>query len=151
MKKGTRRCIAWLCVFCMLLTSMPYSALSDSSPATPTDLQPAVTEITQEPGTDNTGEPAAEPAGQGNENQESEPEKPADGENTEREGTQRVNRDLMAGNDLTVNGRLEKKEYLIRFTPAETQTVTIRDRDTMTQERVPISEIRKYIEDRMRF
>ena len=123
MKKGTRRCIAWLCVFCMLLTSMPYSALSDSSPATPTDLQPAVTEITQEPGTDNTGEPAAEPAGQGNENPESEPEKPADGENTEREGTQRVNRDLMAGNDLTVNGRLEKKEYLIRFTPAETQTV----------------------------
>ena len=123
MKKGTRRCIAWLCVFCMLLTSMPYSALSDSSPATPTDLQPAVTEITQEPGTDNTGEPAAEPAGQGNENPESEPEKPADGENTEREGTQRVNRDLMAGNDLTVNGRLEKKEYQIRFTPAETQTV----------------------------
>ena len=123
MKKGTRRYIAWLCVFCMLLTSMPYSALSDSSPATPTDLQPAVTEITQEPGTDNTGEPAAEPAGQGNENPESEPEKPADGENTEREGTQRVNRDLMAGNDLTVNGRLEKKEYLIRFTPAETQTV----------------------------
>ena len=123
MKKGTRRCIAWLCVFCMLLTSMPYSALSDSSPATPTDLQPAVTEITQEPGTDNTGEPAAEPAGQGNENPESESEKPADGENTEREGTQRVNRDQMAGNDLTVNGRLEKKEYQIRFTPAETQTV----------------------------
>ena len=39
----------------------------------------------------------------------------------------------------------------VDFETEETQTVTIRDRDTMTQERVPISEIRKYIEDRMRF
>jgi glycyl-tRNA synthetase len=29
--------------------------------------------------------------------------------------------------------------------------VTIRDRDTMQQERIPIAEVRKYIEDRMRF
>ena len=39
----------------------------------------------------------------------------------------------------------------VDFETEETQTVTIRDRDTMQQERVPISEIRKYIEDRMRF
>ena len=39
----------------------------------------------------------------------------------------------------------------VDFETEETQTVTIRDRDSMQQERVPISEIRKYIEDRMRF
>jgi glycyl-tRNA synthetase len=39
----------------------------------------------------------------------------------------------------------------VDFETEETQTVTIRDRDTMQQERVPISEVRKYIEDRMRF
>ena len=39
----------------------------------------------------------------------------------------------------------------VDFETEETQTVTIRDRDTMEQERVPISEVRKYIEDRMRF
>ena len=39
----------------------------------------------------------------------------------------------------------------VDFETEETQTVTIRDRDTMQQERIPISEVRKYIEDRMRF
>ena len=39
----------------------------------------------------------------------------------------------------------------VDFETEESQTVTIRDRDTMQQERVPISEVRKYIEDRMRF
>ena len=39
----------------------------------------------------------------------------------------------------------------VDFETEETQTVTIRDRDTMQQERVPISEVRKYIEDRMWF
>ena len=113
MRKGTRRYVAWLCVFCMLLTSMPYSVLSDSAPATPTDLQPAQTEITQEPGTDNTGEPVAEKTGN------TEPDAATEEPVTEKP---RVNRDLKTGNDLTINGKLEKKEYLIRFTPAETQT-----------------------------
>ena len=113
MKKRTCRYIAWLCVFCMLLTSMPYSVLSDSAPATPTDLQPAQTEITQEPGTDNTGEPVAEKTGN------TEPDAATEEPVTEKP---RVNRDLKTGNDLTINGKLEKKEYLIRFTPAETQT-----------------------------
>ena len=35
----------------------------------------------------------------------------------------------------------------VDFETEETQTVTIRDRDTMQQERVPLSEVRKYIED----
>lgn len=39
----------------------------------------------------------------------------------------------------------------VDFETEGTQTVTIRDRDTMQQERIPISEVRKYIEDRMRF
>ncbi len=39
----------------------------------------------------------------------------------------------------------------VDFETEETQSVTIRDRDTMQQERVPLSEVRKYIEDRMRF
>ena len=39
----------------------------------------------------------------------------------------------------------------VDFETEETGTVTIRDRDTMEQERVPVSEVRKYIEDRMRF
>ncbi|MBQ9402212.1 MAG: glycine--tRNA ligase [Clostridia bacterium] len=39
----------------------------------------------------------------------------------------------------------------VDFETEETQTVTIRDRDTMQQERIPIAEVRKYIEDRMRF
>ena len=39
----------------------------------------------------------------------------------------------------------------VDFETEETGTVTIRDRDTMQQERVPVSEVRKYIEDRMRF
>ena len=39
----------------------------------------------------------------------------------------------------------------VDFETEETQTVTIRDRDTMQQERVAISDIRKYIEDRMMF
>lgn len=125
MKKRTCRYIAWLCVFCMLLTSMPYSVLSDSAPATPTDLQPARTEITQESGTDNTGEPAAEETGNTEPDPATEepvPEKQADPENPAETEKPRANKDLKTGNDLTVNGKLEKKEYLIRFTPAETQT-----------------------------
>ena len=117
MRKGTRRYVAWLCVFCMLLTSMPYSVLSDSAPATPTDLQPAQTEITQEPGTDNTGEPVAEKTGNTEPDPATEepvPEKQADPENPAETEKPRVNRDLKTGNDLTVNGKLEKKEYLIR-------------------------------------
>ena len=39
----------------------------------------------------------------------------------------------------------------VDFETEETQTVTIRDRDTMQQERVAISDVRKYIEERMRF
>ena len=39
----------------------------------------------------------------------------------------------------------------VDFDTEATQSVTIRDRDTMQQERVPLTEVRKYIEDRMRF
>ena len=39
----------------------------------------------------------------------------------------------------------------VDFETEETQTVTVRDRDTMEQERVAIADLRKYIEDRMRF
>ena len=34
--------------------------------------------------------------------------------------------------------------------PALKDTVTVRDRDTMAQERVPIAELREYIAERMR-
>ena len=64
MRKGTRRYVAWLCVFCMLLTSIPYSVLSDNAPATPTDLQPDAAEVTEEDGIRNIDAPAAEPAEQ---------------------------------------------------------------------------------------
>jgi glycyl-tRNA synthetase len=39
----------------------------------------------------------------------------------------------------------------VDFDTEETGTVTIRDRDTMQQERVAIADLRKYIEDRMEF
>ena len=39
----------------------------------------------------------------------------------------------------------------VDFDTEETGTVTIRDRDTMEQERVAIADLRKYIEDRMEF
>ncbi len=39
----------------------------------------------------------------------------------------------------------------VDFDTEATQTVTVRDRDTMEQERVAIADLRKYIEDRMRF
>ena len=68
MRKGTRRYVAWLCVFCMLLTSIPYSVLSDNAPATPTDLQPDAAEVTEEDGIRNIDAPAAEPAEQETEN-----------------------------------------------------------------------------------
>ena len=122
MRKGTRRYVAWLCVFCMLLTSIPYSVLSDNAPATPTDLQPDAAEVTEEDGIRNIDAPAAEPAEQENESPEPEPEKPADGENAAGEGKLKVNRELVTGNDQTIKGKLEKKEYLVRFTPSETQT-----------------------------
>ena len=48
--------------------------------------------------------------------------------------------------------RRSDKYYIIEsFETEETQTVTIRNRDTMTQDRVALSDVRKYIEDRMRF
>ena len=122
MRKGTRRYVAWLCVFCMLLTSIPYSVLSDNAPATPTNLQPDTVEITQEDGIRNIDAPAAEPAEQENERPEPEPEQPADGENAAGEGKLKANRELVTGNDQTIKGKLEKKEYLVRFTPSETQT-----------------------------
>ena len=39
----------------------------------------------------------------------------------------------------------------VDFDTEATQTVTIRDRDTMQQERVAIADLRQYIEERMRF
>ena len=39
----------------------------------------------------------------------------------------------------------------VDFETEETQTVTVRDRDTMQQERVAIKDLRSYIEERMRF
>ena len=39
MATKTRRCVAVLCALCMLFTSMPSSVLSDTVPATPTDIQ----------------------------------------------------------------------------------------------------------------
>jgi glycyl-tRNA synthetase len=39
----------------------------------------------------------------------------------------------------------------VDFDTESTQSVTIRDRDTMQQERVPLADVRKYIEDRLRF
>ena len=39
----------------------------------------------------------------------------------------------------------------VDFETEETQSVTIRDRDTMEQVRVPLSEVRGWIEERMRF
>ena len=59
MRRRTHRYIAWLCVFCMLMTSMPYSVMSDSVPATPTDLQQPVPEETKAP---EPAAPEAEPA-----------------------------------------------------------------------------------------
>ncbi len=39
----------------------------------------------------------------------------------------------------------------VDFDTEETQSVTVRDRDTMQQERVALKDLRQYIEDRMRF
>ena len=39
----------------------------------------------------------------------------------------------------------------VDFDTAEDGSVTIRDRDTMEQVRVPVSEVRNYIEERLRF
>ena len=39
----------------------------------------------------------------------------------------------------------------VDFDTLEDNSVTIRDRDTMEQVRVPVSEVRSYIEERLRF
>ncbi|MBR0379108.1 MAG: glycine--tRNA ligase, partial [Mogibacterium sp.] len=39
----------------------------------------------------------------------------------------------------------------VDFDTAEDKSVTIRDRDTMEQVRIPIAEVREYIENRLRF
>ncbi|MBQ8536686.1 MAG: glycine--tRNA ligase, partial [Clostridia bacterium] len=39
----------------------------------------------------------------------------------------------------------------VDFDTEETQSVTVRDRDTMQQERVALKDLRQYIEDKMRF
>ena len=62
MRRKTYRYIAWLCVFCMLMTGMPFSVMSDSVPATPTDLQPAAREETGNPEPAEPGIPEARPA-----------------------------------------------------------------------------------------
>ena len=69
MRRKTHRLIAMMCVLCMLFTSMPISVYSDTIPATPTDLSPAVTEETipeetipeEEPAAEDGETPAAEP------------------------------------------------------------------------------------------
>ncbi len=153
MRRRTHRYIAWLCVFCMLLTSMPYSVMSDSVPATPTDLQQPVPEETKvpepaapaaseaepaepgpaEPGTETQEPEEKEPAKPEQKPDKPEPEKPA-AEKPAKEEKQKeekpkepekpkADRDLKIGDVLTINGKLEKKEYLVRFAPAEKQTM----------------------------
>ena len=41
--------------------------------------------------------------------------------------------------------------FCVDFDTEATGTVTVRDRDTMQQERVAIADLRKYIEERMEF
>ena len=149
MRRKTYRYIAWLCVFCMLMTGMPFSVMSDSVPATPTDLQPAAREETGNPEPAEPGIPEARPtdpepadpeSGNPDEGKQKEkdpgapaekpgkpekpvPEKPAKEEKTKAEKKTKADRDLKIGEVLTINGKLEKKEYLVRFTPAEKQTM----------------------------
>ena len=155
MRRRTHRYIAWLCVFCMLMTGMPYSVMSDSVPATPTDLQQPAPEETKapepetpeaepsepgpadpepsEPGTEKQEPEEKEPAKPEQKPDKPEPEKPA-AEKPAKEEKQKeekpkepekpkADRDLKIGEVLTINGKLEKKEYLVRFAPAEKQTM----------------------------
>ena len=48
MKQASRRLFAVLCAFCMLFVSMPVSAYTDLTPATPTDLAPVEEPMEQE-------------------------------------------------------------------------------------------------------
>ena len=160
MRRRTHRYIAFMCVCCMLLTGMPSSVLSDGSVATPTDLQPAVSEeqnrdpepetpVTEEPGKE---EPEAEdpvqpeagpqkpesgkqePAGAKPGKQKTEKQKPASGKpekekkKEETPGTTepekpKADRDLKIGDVLTISGKLEGKDYLVRFAPARSGTL----------------------------
>lgn len=152
--KRTYRFIAWLCVFCMLLTSMPFSVMSESDYdyATPTDLQPVgaepeamavgtmeperiVTEAAEpemaDPGEENTDDQMPEEnevAVLAEEDAKQETEKPASVNSVQENQSQteeeiKADRDLKIGEVLTINGKLEKEEYLVRFAPSGKQTV----------------------------
>ena len=140
MRTGTRRFTALLCAFCMLFTSIPSSVMSDALPATPTDLQPTVTEeavpnAEAEPGTQDaepeTGIQDAEPEAGAPDEAEPETDLPDGAEPETQEETApekpQADRELQAGDDLTTAGELTetKKEYLIRFTPERNQTMVL--------------------------
>ena len=142
MKQRNRRLVAILCVLCMLFSSMPVSAYTDPSPATPTDLGPASGHETPEDPQDTDlpeetwetwqeDEPAAEdePADEDSEYLDDlggldNPENPDEPLFTGPE----ADLELSGSNDILVEGSLEGNppaDYLIRFTPEKNQTLWV--------------------------
>ena len=142
MKQASRRLFAVLCAFCMLFVSMPVSAYTDLTPATPTDLAPveepieqeipeaAEAEETQESGVPEEAAEDPEPA------PETPVEEPADpGAAAEPEETNEpeiikpeADREVTGSDDITVSGSLEGNppaDYLVRYTPEKNQTLCL--------------------------
>ena len=142
MKQASRRLTAVLCAFCMLFASMPVSAYTDLTPATPTDLAPveepmeqeipeaAEPEETQEsrepeeaaedpePATETPAEEPADPT------DEAEPDETDDPEIIKPE----ADREVTGSDDITVSGSLEGNppaDYLVRYTPEKNQTLCL--------------------------
>ena len=147
-RKRTHRFVALLCVFCMLFTSIPSSVMSDSSSATPTDLEPVVQEKEEQPKEQDAQE--QDTPEQETEKKKSEKKKdPAEKKKSEKKKDRKpkenksgqenaeateapateapktpADRDLKIGDVLTINGTKEgKKDYLVRFTPAESRSM----------------------------
>ena len=118
MKQKARRLAAILCALCMLLSSMPVSVYADTpSPATPTDLLPVETET-----------PEQDPAEEHEETEVPAQDIPAQPEPEPEAEKPEADRELKVGPSLTIHGALEGNppaDYLVRFQPAEDQTMSL--------------------------
>ena len=154
MKQVSRRLIAVLCAFCMLFASMPVSAYTDPTPATPTDLAPVespaqeetpetaeATEAQDIPEAQDSGETEA-PTAEESETVSTPETRDEDGEPAdepaaaaEQEETDEpeivkpeADQEVTGSDDITVTGSLEGNppaDYLIRFTPEKDQTLCL--------------------------
>ncbi len=142
MKQASRRLFAVLCAFCMLFVSMPVSAYTDLTPATPTDLAPVeepmeqeIPETAEPEETQESREPeeAAEDPEPATETPAEEPADPTDEAEPEETDEPEIikpeaDREVTGSDDITVSGSLEGNppaDYLVRYTPEKNQTLCL--------------------------